>query len=570
MGRPRLIVGATKLRVWPHARRVGVMPKCQPGPNTMIGQTVAELLDGRVSLDCEALDRVYLNLYQPRLQLAGSVVGFFKQHRGAQFASTKLMAPMTQAFAAAVQGFAKRAGVEVVHFKKGQRKDDETQRRLKDFSATEGVLYIGVAQERSSTFRVRKRFSEQTGGSFPWLFRSTVMCNQYYFYLVDEDFGPLFVKFSGYFPYTGRLCINGHEYAKCQLRREGIAFEPLDNGIASCDDPQRLQQINDGLDAERIEALARKWLARLPQPFTDADRAAGYNYELSILQAEFARTQVFDRPLSGRLLFEEIIREHLDLGRPQQVSLIFNRKITQRTPGRSRTRVITQGVTPSIHIDYKSSRIKQYFKEGQALRTETTINETRDFGLGKRLENLPALRAIGFAANRRVIEVERLSQDCQLAESVFDQVNSPQLIDGQRAAALPFGNPRVMALLQALCLFVFLPEGFRNATLRGHVAELLGLPYEDYKPGRMTYDLRRLRLHGLIQRIPRSHRYAVTDLGQRVALFYTKLNARLLRPGLSQLFDGCPKAPNRPVAKAIKELDTAFDQLISEAKLAAA
>jgi hypothetical protein len=381
MGRPRLIVGATKLRVWPHARRVGVMPKCQPGPNTMIGQTVAELLDGRVSLDCEALDRVYLNLYQPRLQLAGSVVGFFKQHRGAQFASTKLMAPMTQAFAAAVQGFAKREGVEVVHFKKGQRKDDETQRRLKDFSATEGVLYIGVAQERSSTFRVRKRFSEQTGGSFPWLFRSTVMCNQYYFYLVDEDFGPLFVKFSGYFPYTGRLCINGHEYAKCQLRREGIAFEPLDNGIASCDDPQRLQQINDGLDAERIEALARKWLARLPQPFTDADRAAGYNYELSILQAEFARTQVFDRPLSGRLLFEEIIRENLDLGRPQQVSLIFNRKITQRTPGRSRTRVITQGVTPSIHIDYKSSRIKQYFKEERATHRD---DDQRDTGLRPR------------------------------------------------------------------------------------------------------------------------------------------------------------------------------------------
>jgi hypothetical protein len=534
----------------------------------MIGQTVAELLDERVSLDCEAIDRLYLNVYQPRLQLAGSVVGFFKQHRGAQFASTTLMAPMTRAFAAEVQRFAKQAGIEVVHFKKGQRKDDETQRRLKDFSATEGVLYIGVAQQRSSTFRVRKRFSEQTGASFPWLFRSAVMCNQYYFYLVDEDFGPLFLKFSGYFPYTGRLCINGHEYAKCQLRREGVAFEALDNGIASCDDPQRLQQINDGLDAERIGALARKWLARLPQPFTDADRAAGYNYELSILQAEFARTQVFDRPLSGRLLFEAIIRENLDLGRPQQVSLIFHRSITRRTPGRSRTRVITRGVTPSIHIDYKSSRIKQYFKEEQALRTETTINETRDFGLGKRLENLPALRAIGFAANRRVIEVERLSQDCQLAESVFDQVNSPQLVDGQRAAALPFGNPRVMALFQALCLFV-LPEGFRNAALRGHVAELLGLPPEDYTPGRMTYDLRRLRLHGLIQRIPRTHRYDITDLGKRVALFYTKLNARLLRPGLSQLFDGCPQAGNRPAAKAIKALDSAFDILIVEARLAA-
>jgi len=222
-----------------------------------------------------------------------------------------------------------------------------------------------------------------------------------------------------------------------------------------------------------------------------------------------------------------------------------------------------------LHVDYKSSRIKQYFKEGRALRTETTINNTRDFGLGRRLCNLPALRAIGFAANRRVLEVERISQDCHLAESVFEHVSSPRVVDGQRASALPFGNPRVMALLQALCLFVLLPEGFRNAALRGHVAELLGVSLKDYTPGRMTYDLRRLRLHGLIVRIPHTQRYEITHLGKRVALFFTKLNARVLRPGLSQLFDGCPKAPNRPLAQAVKRFDAAFDELIAEAKLAA-
>jgi len=255
----------------------------------------------------------------------------------------------------------------------------------------------------------------------------------------------------------------------------------LDNGVCSCADPQRLQQIADELDATRIEAVIRKRLARLPQPFTDAKRATDYDYDydISILQAEFARIQVFDRPLAGRHPFEAIIRENLDLGRPEQVSLIFERRITRRTPGRCRARVITHGVTPSLHVDYKSSRIKQYFKEGRALRTETTINNTRDFGLGRRLYNLPALRAIGFAANRRVLEVERISQDCHLAESVFEQVNSPRLVDGQRAAALPFGNARVMALLQALCLFVLLPEGFRNAALRGHVAALLGVSLEN-------------------------------------------------------------------------------------------
>ena len=535
----------------------------------MIEHTVRELLEDKVELDIEGIDRLYLNAYQPRLQTGGGVVGFFREHRGAVVASTTLMAPMSKAFVAEIHRFAKREEIEVVHFARGQRKDDETQRRLKQFQAEEGMLYIGVAQEKFAGFRVMKKISAHTGTAFAWLYRSTVMCNQYYFYVLDADFGPLFIKFSSYFPYTARVCLNGHEYAKRQLEKAGIAFEALDNGIRRCADPQRLQQVLDGLDEVRIEAVVRKWFARLPNPFTAADQAAGYRYDLSILQAEFARTQVFDRPLSGRHLFEEIIRENLDLGRPEQVSLIFERRIIKRTPGRFSTRVITQGVTPSLHISYKSTKIKQYFKEERALRTETTINNSRDFAIGRRLPNLPALRAIGFAANRRVLEVERISQDCQLGEGVFDQVNRPQIVDGQRASALAFGDGRVMALFQALCLFILLPEGFRNATLRQHVAELMGKAPECYSPGRMTYDLRRLRLHGLIERIPHTHRYEVTALGKRVCLFFTKVNARIIRPGLSQLFDGCPKAPSRLLATAMRQLDRSCEQLFAEAKLAA-
>ena len=85
----------------------------------------------------------------------------------------------------------------------------------------------------------------------------------------------------------------------------------------------------------------------------------------------------------------------------------------------------------------------------------------------------------------------------------------------------------------------------------------------------MTYDLRRLRLHGLIERIPHTHRYAVSSLGKRVCLFFTKVNARIIRPGLSQLFDGCPKAPNRPLATAIKQFERSCEQFFAEAKLAA-
>jgi len=181
-----------------------------------------------------------------------------------------------------------------------------------------------------------------------------------------------------------------------------------------------------GLDDKKIDRLLRKWLARLPHPFDRRDRAAGYRYVLSILQAEYALTQVLDRPMAGHIFFEQVIRVNVDIGRPGQVQLIFDRRVTRRTPGRFRTRVITEGVTPSLHVDYKRSRIKQYHKESQTLRTETTINDTRDFGVGRLLHNLPELRRIGFAANRRLLEIEQISHDCALGEDAFQHLQRPR------------------------------------------------------------------------------------------------------------------------------------------------
>ena len=238
------------------------------------------------------------------------------------------------------------------------------------------------------------------------------MVNHYYFYCVDEDFGPFFLKFCSYFPYNAKLCINGNEYLKRQLAKRGVAFEALDNGVKFCANPKLMQRLCDELSADKIDRLLRKWLRRLPHPFPARDRAAGYRYQLSILQAEFSLTQVLDQPVTGRIFFEEVIRENLDIGRPSQVSLVFDRKVNRRTPGPFRTRVITDGVVPSLHVDYKKTRIKQYHKEGQALRTETTINDTRDFAIGRRIENLELLRKIGFVANRRLLDVQRIGHDC--------------------------------------------------------------------------------------------------------------------------------------------------------------
>jgi hypothetical protein len=351
---------------------------------------------------------------------------------------------------------------------------------------------------------------------------------------------------------------------KRQLTQREVPFEPLDNGIRSTDEPGRVQRIADTLDAAKIDAVFRKWLRRLPHPFLPTHRAAGYRYQLSILQAEFALTQVLDRPLTGRCFFEEVIRENLDIGRPDQMQLIFDRRVTRRTPGRFRTRVLTEGVVPSLHIEYKKSKVKQYHKEGQALRTETTINDTYDFEIGRALHNLPALREIGFAANRRLLHVESLSHDCLIGEDRLRTVTAPVSVQAHRAAGLRFGDPRVHALMHALCLFALAPTGFRHRELRDHVAQLHRRAPDTYSAGAMTYDLRRLRLHGLIERVPRSHRYRVSATGAQVAMFYARLYTRALRPVWSLHASKSPR-PQR----AFDRLDAALAQFLEEVKLAA-
>jgi hypothetical protein len=239
--------------------------------------------------------------------------------------------------------------------------------------------------------------------------------------------------------------LNGNEYAKRQAAKAGIGFEALDNGFKSCDDPAALQRVCDRLSAAKIDALVRKWLGILPHPFSAADRRAGLRYDVSILQAEFSLTQVLDRPLAGRVFLDDVIRHNLDLGRPDRVGLVFDRRVVTRgrfkTPGRFRTRVITDGVTPSLHVDYKHSKIRQYHKLGHALRTETTINDTGDFGIGRRLHNLPALRKVGFAANRRLLDVQRTSHDPMIGSDRLADVSGPVIVDGQRKApGLRFGD----------------------------------------------------------------------------------------------------------------------------------
>ncbi len=521
---------------------------------------IPELLKDHVTLEVECLDRLYLNGYIGPLATSGGLVTFMREQLGKPIPSPVVLGQVTEKFRDAVKEMAERQQIPIYTFNHKERKDKVANKIREQRGIRDGIVFIGVAQEKAQAFQGKK-----VDGRFQFTRDKSVYVNHYYFYIDDADFGPLFIKVCSYAPWATKLCLNGHESAKRQLEQQGIAYEALDNGFLSCADPKKLQEICDALGPEDIDRLFRKWLERIPLPLRPEDRQSGYDWNLSIWQMEVSLTQIFDRPLRGREFFEEIIRDNLDLGRPDRVQLVFDRVVTKKTPGEFRTRVIQDGVHPSLHIQYKNFDLKQYFKEGRGCRTEGTFRNPNDFGVNKGLSNLPYLQKIGRQINWRLLEVERVSHNSGLSGDSIQKVLQPTVTeDGEKAPALKFGQPRVMALLLALTLFQHLIDGFRNRDLRRHVADLLGVKVSDYSSNQMTYDLRRLRLKGLIYRPPGTNRYFVTPYGWKVARLFSRLEARVFRPAMA-MFTAKDAVLPFPLRRALDSVDTQMDKLIYEA-----
>jgi hypothetical protein len=532
--------------------------------------TASEVLDGHVALDIECLDRIYLNAYVPILQSSGQVVAFMTQHLGLPIPSPALMEKISTKFRRSVASFAEANGIPWVKFAKEDRKAEVMAPYLRRAAATgqPQVVAIGMAQEFQRVWAAYQRDTATAAPQYTFA-KADRRVTCYYFYLWDEDFGPAFIKVCAYFPYPAKIWVNGHEWAKRQAARTGIAFTELSNGFAACADPAALQEICNRLQPGTIEVFAQRWLARLPLPFGPADQRAGYWWEISMRQVEVSRTLVFDAPRRARAFFEALIADNLDIGRPANVEIIFNRHIRRDTPGVFRTAIDRPVIGPDsggvvLNLFYKHSRIKQYLKDGKAMRIETVINAPRDFRCNARLPNLEALQAKARAANHRILEAERAGQGTVLASPAFERIAHPSAdADGRRTPALRFGDPRVMALAGALCTTLFAATGITNKSLR---ALMTGLLHTPYTPGQMTYDLRRLRLHGLIRRIEHANRYALTPDGIKVAVFYTKLHNRLLRPLLAA---DQPQAPPE-LRAALRAIDQHIGTYITGARLSPA
>jgi hypothetical protein len=532
--------------------------------------TVNGVLDGCVSLDLDCLDRLYLHGYLGQLQVGGQVIQFLT-HRGFKVLSAACLQQIGDAFRRKVASFAEANHIPVVQLKAADR-NIEVMRRYLDRAAATGrsqVAAIGVAQEPQRVFIARKR---DTDPSRPPQFsfdKKDRRVTVYYFYLWDAGFGAAFIKICTYCPWPIKIWVNGHEWAKQQARKIVLSFTELSNGFASCDDPAMLQRICDALQPGTINVFFQRWLSRLPLPLGPADQRAGYWWELSMAQVEVSRTIVFAQPRHARAFFDALIADNLGLGRPDTVELVFTGKHERR--GRPpkvdpvyKTKVVTRGTEVTINAFYKHSRIKQYLKDGRALRIETVINDAYDIGCQRRLHNLDELQARARAINARLLQTERAGQDCVLANPVFERIAHPTVdAAGRRATAMRFGDSRVQALAGALCVTLCAVTGITNRSLRALMTGLLGCPYSMTQA---SYDLARLARNGLITRRAHANTYDLTPDGLKFAIFYTKVHDRVLAPLFAA---GQPQAPPH-LRAALRTIEHHIDQRFTAARLPAA
>ena len=532
---------------------------------------INEVLDGHVSLEVECVDRMLLNAYVPNLQVGGQVVLFLTRHLGNPVPSPALFSQIGNRFCRDVKAFAEANGVPILKLKKpdrtrwDDRKIDHVQPYVEAAEAEGrfGVVAIVAAQEFQWVFGGRNRSDTPGVASFEFT-KSSRRVGTYYFYVLDRDFGVGFIKICTYFPYPAKVWVNGHEWAKRQADHAGISYTALANGFATCEDPDALADICERFGPADVQGFFDRWISQIPTPFTAKDRAAGYWWELSMRQVEVSRTLVLDDPRRARRFFEALVADNVGIGRPEEVAVVFGRRVQRNTPGQFRTRIFGPGTEVKMDFAYKHSRVKQYLKEGRAFRIETVINKPSDIGVLARLEHLPELIGKAREVNARLLSVERAGQSCAIGDDLFDRLHQPYNREGQRTGALRFGDPRAMALAGALCCVVHTVTGVTNKSLRGLVAGLLGA---DYSTNQMSYDLRRLRLHGLIERTPGTITYRLTPDGIRAAVFYTKVRSRILGPLLDA--GDQPPAPVQ-LRRALKQIDSSLTSYINDARLATA
>jgi len=540
-------------------------------------ERLLELLGPAVQFVYSCLDRIVLNGYLERLQRPENLIYFFHDVVGSACLEPAVLEQRTNAYKAWVRRVTDEFGIPVMQAPpappRGVRKEHFVLPFYRRLKGTEGIACVLTSMEQGRTFvSYTPRFRPPSGDAN---YRLIKACRKqflhYYWYALDPVMGPMSVRVASYFPFNVTLYFNGHSFVAQELERAGVRFRKADNAFLAVEDVAALQAASDRLSPAILQRRCAHWVRRLVPVFSPVEREAlqpGYRY--SMAQMELATDLVFKRSAPLKALFQRACELGVLVGGAERTTQLFGRRIDRRYQGKLQT-VLDQRDTghPVLRWYYQTSFAKNYTRgddhhADRILRAETCSNDTRHFGVGRRLDNLPLLRDKLAATNERTLALQAELLASTVDTGQLASLAKPTLVGQRRVPGVKLQDDRVIRLLETLLHPGAFATEWTTRELHARVLARYRLADNDYRLSQLRYDLSKLRAKGLLQRLGRTRRYRLTPVGARIGVLLVKLRTRLLGP-LATLATASsvhqPPPHHTSVDAAFHEVDTALHHL---------
>jgi hypothetical protein len=499
-------------------------------------------------------DRMILNgciLPFMHTERSGTICWFLRTHRQIEQLSRSAFAKISRDYHDWVRSHAQQTGVDIVLPERGACREDLVEPYFRQLGQRSGVAVILKAREaervawyhaKTKDIAVDRRYVDL-----------------YYFYLNDPQCGRMFLRICPYFPFNISVWLNGHNWLKCQLDKEGIAFQTRDNLFVECARPERLQELSDAFAPADIVPTVDTWLSRLLPFFSDAERQQGYRHQLFMAQMEYCHNLLFTKRAALDRLFSRLMDANRRLGHPDKLAIIFGRPgfSPDTRTGQTVLKTTRTGL-PVLNSRYQQTLIKQYVKDGVGLRTESSTYKLKNLSISKNINNLPKVREVMDRANERYLTVQQDILASYIDRGQLEQLRQPSVSPtGRRVPGLHIDDPRLMAVLQAMLCFAYLVgKGvFRTKDLLADVQRALGNP--QYTLNQLRYDLSKLRGKGFVLRLAGTQCYQVNSQGYRIGIFHLKLYQQMYAPLTSAICDPV-RADNQVLTSRQTKLDRLY------------
>jgi len=451
------------------------------------------------------------------------------------------------------------------------RKEDFVQPFYRHLQGTYGAAWALTSPVQGRTFvSYTPRWTPPSGDPN---YRFIKACRKrflhYYWYVWDPVMGPMSVRVASYFPFNVTCYFNGHSFVAQELTRAGARFRKADNAFVGVADVAALQTAANRLSVAVLQRRCTYWVRRLVPIFSPAERAAlepGYRYTMA--QMELATDVVFKRSAPLKALFQRACELGVLVGGAERTTQLFGRRISRHYQGKLQT-VLDQREAghPVLRWYYQTSFAKNYTRGDRRgdciLRAETCSNDTRHFGVGRRLENLPLLGDKLATTNERTLALQAELLASPVDTGQLAALAKPSVIGSRRIPGLKLHDDRVIRLLETLLHPAAFAGDWTTRELHTRTVARHQLADSEYRLSQLRYDLAKLRAKGLIERLGTSRRYRLTPLGLKLGVLLVKLRMRLLGPlaSIVTTTNARYSASRNSVDAAFGEVDTALDHL---------